>query len=198
MVSLFGRGKKGLNDLTFDELVQERTKLELEERKTLKKLEKLEDEKNQLFEAAKRSGSKAVMQVHARKIRDLDHRIKEQQANIRRLGKVLQLVNMTLLQMEKGQLMGKESPFAKLVAETSSAELGAWLDGSLAEGSLVESKVDDILESFRNVDEMRGDATGDAEIDAIMQQIEAAKAIDAMGAELDSLDDEDANADFAS
>jgi len=198
MVSLFGRGKKGLNDLTFDELVQERTKLELEERKTLKKLEKLEDEKNQLFEAAKRSGSKAVMQVHARKIRDLDHRIKEQQANIRRLGKVLQLVNMTLLQMEKGQLMGKESPFAKLVAETSSAELGAWLDGTLAEGSLVESKVDDILESFRNVDEMRGDATGDAEIDAIMQQIEAAKAIDAMGAELDSLDDEDANADFAS
>ncbi len=198
MVSLFGRGKKGLNDLTYDELVQERTKLELEERKTLKKLEKLEDEKNQLFEAAKRSGSKAVMQVHARKIRDLDHRIKEQQANIRRLGKVLQLVNMTLLQMEKGQLMGKESPFAKLVAETSSAELGAWLDGSLAEGSLVESKVDDILESFRNVDEMRGDATGDAEIDAIMQQIEAAKAIDAMGAELGSLDDEDANADFAS
>ena len=198
MVSLFGRGKKGLNDLTYDELVQERTKLELEERKTLKKLEKLEDEKNQLFEAAKRSGSKAVMQVHARKIRDLDHRIKEQQSNIRRLGKVLQLVNMTLLQMEKGQLMGKESPFAKLVAETSSAELGAWLDGTLAEGSLVESKVDDILESFRNVDEMRGDATGDAEIDAIMQQIEAAKAIDAMGAELDSLDDEDANADFAS
>jgi len=197
-MGIFGRGPKGLNDLSYDELLQERTKLELEERKTLKKLEKLEKEKNQLFEAAKRSNSKAVMQVHARKIRDLDHRIKEQQANIRRLGKVLQLVNMTLLQMEKGQLMGKDSPFAKLVSETSSAELGSWLDGTLAEGSLVESKVDDILESFRNADEMRGSATGDEEIDAIMQQIEAAQAIDAMGAEMDELNAEDADANYAS
>jgi hypothetical protein len=191
------RGPKGLNDLTYDELLQERTKLELEERKTLKKLEKLEKEKNQLFEEAKRSNSKAVMQVHARKIRDLDHRIREQQSNIRRLGKVLQLVNMTLLQMEKGQLMGKDSPFAKLVAETSSAELSAWLDGTLAEGSLVESKVDDILESFRNADEMQGGSTGDDEIDAIMQQIEAAKAIDAMSAEVDDLTDDTEDADFA-
>jgi len=191
------RGPKGLNDLTYDELLQERTKLELEERKTLKKLEKLEKEKNQLFEEAKRSNSKAVMQVHARKIRDLDHRIREQQSNIRRLGKVLQLVNMTLLQMEKGQLMGKDSPFAKLVAETSSAELSAWLDGTLAEGSLVESKVDDILESLRNADEMQGGSTGDDEIDAIMQQIEAAKAIDAMSAEVDDLTDDTEDADFA-
>ena len=198
MVSFFGRGQKGLNDLSYDELLQERTKLELEERKTLKKLEKLEKEKNQLFEEAKRSNSKAVMQVHARKIRDLDHRIKEQQANIRRLGKVLQLVNMTLLQMEKGQLMGKDSPFAKLIAETSSAELGAWLDGTLAEGSLVESKVDDILESFRDADEMREGYTGDEEIDAIMQQIEAAKAIDDMSAEMEALDSDDADADYAS
>jgi uncharacterized protein with gpF-like domain len=157
----------------------------------------LEKEKNQLFEEAKRSNSKAVMQVHARKIRDLDHRIREQQSNIRRLGKVLQLVNMTLLQMEKGQLMGKDSPFAKLVAETSSAELSAWLDGTLAEGSLVESKVDDILESFRNADEMQGGSTGDDEIDAIMQQIEAAKAIDAMSAEVDDLTDDTEDADFA-
>ena len=170
----------------------------MEERKTLKNLEKLEKEKNQLFEEAKLSKSKAVMQVKALKIRYLDHRIKEQQANIRRLGKVLQLVNMTLLQMEKGQLMGKDSPFAKLIAETSSAELGAWLDGTLAEGSLVESKVDDILESFRNADEMREGYTGDEEIDAIMQQIEAAKAIDDMSAEMEALDSEDADADYAS
>ncbi len=197
-MKLFGRGRKGLNNLSYDELEQERIKLEMEERKTLKKLEKLEQEKNQLFEDAKKSSSKAVMQVKARKIRDIDHRIKEQQANIRRLSKVLQLVNMTLLQMEKGDLMGKDSPFAKLVAETSSAELNAWLDGTLSAGSAVEGKVDSILESFRNADEMRGSSTGDEEIDAIMQQIEAAKAIDAMSAEMEALDVEDADADYAS
>ena len=196
-MKLFGRGQKGLNNLSYDELLQERTKLELEERKTLKKLEKLEKEKNQLFETAKQSNSKAVMQVHARKIRDLDHRIKEQQSNIRRLGKILQLVNMTVLQMEKGQLLGKDSPFAKLMAETSTTELSAWLDGSLAEGSVVESKVDSVLESFRNADEMRGSGTGDEEIDAIMQQIEAAKAIDDIRDEMDDLEVGDADADYA-
>ena len=196
-MKIFGRGRKGLNNLSYDELMQERTKLELEERKTLKKLEKLEQEKNQLFEEAKRANSKTVMQVKARKIRDIDHRIKEQQANIRRLSKVLQVVNMTLLQMEKGDLMGEDSPFARLIAETSSAELNAWLDGTLAEGSMVEGKIDSILESFQNAEEMRGSSSGDAEIDAIMQQIEAAKAIDAMSAEMDALDAEDADTDFA-
>ena len=197
-MNIFGRGKKGLSDLTYDELSQERTKLELEERKTLKKLEKLEAEKARLFEEAKRSNSKAVMQVKARQIRDIEHRIKEQQGNIRRLGKMLQLVNLQLMQMEKGQLLGGDSPFARLIQETSSAELSAWLDGTLAESSLVESKVDEILESFRNADEMRGGSTGDEEIDAIMQQIEAAKAIDAMSAEMADLDMEDADADYTS
>jgi hypothetical protein len=188
---LFGRGPKGLNDLSQDELMKERTKLELEERKTLKKLEALEKDKNRLFEEAKRSGSKAVMQVKARQIRDIDHRIKEQQSNIRRLGKMLQLVNVQLLQMEKGQLLGSDSPFAKLITETSSADLSAWLDGNLAEGSLVEHKVDEILSSFRDADELRGDVTGDPELDAIMQQIEEAQAIDAMSAEM-MLDESDA------
>ncbi len=197
-MNIFGRGKKSLSDLTYDELSQERTKLELEERKTLQKLEKLEAEKAKLFEEAKRSNSKAVMQVKARQIRDIEHRIKEQQGNIRRLGKMLQLVNLQLMQMEKGQLLGSNSPFARLIQETSSAELSAWLDGTLAESSLVESKVDEILESFRNADELRGGSTGDAEIDAIMQQIEAAKAIDAMSAEMADLDMEDADADYTS
>ncbi len=197
-MNIFGRGKKSLSDLTYDELSQERTKLELEESKTLKKLKKLEEEKAKLFEEAKRSNSKAVMQVKARQIRDIEHRIKEQQGNIRRLGKMLQLVNLQMIQMEKGQLLGSNSPFARLIQETSSTELSAWLDGTLAEGSLVESKVDEILESFRNADELRGGSTGDAEIDAIMQQIEAAKAIDAMSAEMADLDMEDADADYTS
>ena len=192
---LFGRGPKGLNDLSQDELMKERTKLELEERKTLKKLEALEKEKNKLFEDAKQSGSKAVMQVKARQIRDIDHRVKEQQSKIRRLGKMLQLVNVQLSQMERGQLLGSDSPFAQLINETSSADLSAWLDGNLAEGSLVEHKVDDILSSFRDADELRGETTGDSELDAIMQQIEEAQAIDAMGAEmmLDEDDTEDAS-----
>ncbi len=197
-MGLFGRGRKGLKDLSKDELSQERAKLELEERKVLKNLEKLEKEKEQLFAAAKRSNSKAVMQVHARKIRDIEHRIKEQQGNIRRLGKMLQLVNMTLLQMEKGQMVGKESPFAKLIAETDSTALSAWLDGTLAEGSIVEGKIDSVLESFRNADELNNGGTGDPELDAIMQQIEAAKAIDDMSAEMEALDLEDADANYAS
>lgn len=194
---LFSRGAKGLNDLSYDELMRERTKQELEERKTLKKLEKLESEKNALFEAAKASNSKAVMQVKARQIRDIEHRIKEQTSNIRRLGKMLQLVNIQLLQMEKGQLLGANSPFAKLINETSSADLAAWLDGNLAEGSLVEHKVDDILESFRNADELQGTVSGDSEIDAIMQQIEQAKALDAMSAEMVVDEDEAEDANYA-
>ncbi len=191
---LFGRGPKGLSDLSQDELMKERTKLELEERKTLKQLESLEKEKGKLFEEAKQSDSKAVMQVKARKIRDTDHRINELKGNIRRLGKMLQLVNVQLLQMEKGQLLGSNSPFTQLINETSSADLSAWLDGNLAEGSLVEHKVDEILNSFNDADELRGDIGADPELDAIMQQIESAKAIDAMSEEMmvDEAEAEDA------
>ncbi len=184
---IFGRSKN-LNNLTYDDLMQERTKLELEERKTLKELEKLEKQRNVLFEEAKGSNSNAVRQVKARQIRDLDHRVGAQEGNVRRLGKLLQVVNLTMLQMEKGQLLGADSPFAKLIANTNSQELQAWLDGNYTEGSVVESKVDDILESMRMADGMREGASGDAEIDAIMAEIEMASERDRMNKDLSAIE----------
>ena len=182
---IFGRSKN-LNNLSYDDLMQERTKLELEERKTLKELEKLEKQRNVLFEEAKQSNSNAVRQVKARQIRDLDHRVGAQEGNVRRLGKLLQVVNLTMLQMEKGQLLGSDSPFAKLIANTNSQELQAWLDGNYTEGSVVESKVDDILESMRTSDGMREGGSGDVEIDAIMSEIERASEIDRMSKDMGS------------
>lgn len=178
--------KKNLNDYSYDELMQERTKLEAAEQKILRDLNKLEQEKATLFEQAKREPSAAVRQVKARKIRDINHRTDGLQGNIRRLGKTIRVVDMIMATRETGRLKQGSSPILDVIAATDSLNLQDWVDKVVAGESVAEQKIDDLLKAFDDAEDLRGRvSTGDAEVDAILAQIQQAAADDALAGEFD-------------
>lgn len=193
-MAIFNR-KKALGDYSYDELMQERAKLEAAEQKTLRDLRKLEDEKTRNFEDAKRASSDAVRQVHARKIRDINHRIDGLQGNIRRLGKLIRVVDLTMAQMEQGRLAQAGSPIVKAIAGTDTLDMQAWVDQVVAGESVAEQKLDDLLKAFDDAEDLRGRvATGDAEVDAILAEIQRAAATEALTSELSWSADAEAGA----
>lgn len=193
-MAIFNR-KKGLGDYSYDELMQERAKLEAAEQKTLRDLRKLEEEKARHFEEAKRAASDAVRTVHARKIRDINHRIDGLQGNIRRLGKLIRVVDLTMAQMEQGRLAQEDSPIVRAIAGTDTLELQTWVDKVVAGESVAEQKLDDLLKAFDDAEDLRGRvATGDPEVDAILAEIQRAAATEALTAELSLRDESEAAA----
>jgi ABC-type transporter Mla subunit MlaD len=193
MAPIFNR-KKRLADYSYDELMQERARLEAAEQKTLRELQRLEEEKSRNFEEAKQAGSASVRQVHARKIRDINHRIDGLQGNIRRLGKLIRVVDLTMAQMEQGRLTRESSPLVKAIAGTDAQDLQDWVDRVVSGEAVAEQKLDDLLRTFDEAEEMRGRvSTGDAEVDAILAEIERAAATEALTREM-KLESEDAKA----
>lgn len=189
-MSIFSR-KKALGDYSYDELQAERARLEASEQKTVRDLRKLEEEKTRLFEEAKLEPSATVRQVKARKIRDINHRIDGLQSNIRRLGKLIRVVDLTMAQMEAGRLAQEGSPLVKAIAGTDSLDMQDWVDQVVSGEAVAEQKLDDLLKAFDDAEDMRGrTSTGDAEVDSILAQIERAAATDAMASELSLMDDD--------
>lgn len=185
MMSRFFSRKKRLADYTYDELAMERTKLEAAEQKTLRELQRLEDDKARLFEQAKQATSAPVREVMARKIRDVNHRIDGLQGNIRRLGKLLRVVDLTMVHLEQRRIAQKDSPLAKAIADTDALGIQEWADQVIAGEAVAEQKLDDLLKAFGEAEEVLGRAsTGDAEVDAILAEIERAAATEALAQEM--------------
>jgi len=183
-MALFNRNKS-LANYSYDELMQERKRLENAERNVLRELQRLEEEKNRCFEEAKQANSLTVRQVHARKIRDISHRIDSLQDNIRRLGKLIRVVDLYMAQMEQSRLLGQTSPLFKTILETNAQDLQDWVDKVISGQAVTEQKIDDLL---RTLDEAAGTQektpTGDPEIDSILAEIERAAAAEAIAREV--------------
>jgi hypothetical protein len=179
-MALFNRNKS-LANYSYDELMQERKRLENAERNVLRELQRLEEEKNRCFEEAKQANSLTVRQVHARKIRDISHRIDSLQDNIRRLGKLIRVVDLYMAQMEQSRLLGETSPLVRTILTTDAQNLQDWVDKVISGQAVAEQKIDDLL---RTLDEAAGTQektpTGDPEIDSILAEIERAAAAEAI------------------
>jgi hypothetical protein len=175
---------KTLADLSYDELWLEKTKLEAAEQNTLRNLQALEQEKTLLFEEAVRETLTVARQVKARRICDIDHRIKDLQNNIRQLGKLIQLVDLTIALLQQGWFQSDPNLFARIMGQTDSLRVHEWVNNVISGEAVAEQKLDEVLKVFGDAELMQsGVATGDAEVDAILVEIQRTAAIGAFAAE---------------
>lgn len=181
--SLFRR-QRALGDLTLDELRAERVHLEVAEHRILRDLERLEDEKAALFEAAKREQSMAVRQVQARKIRDATYRITTLQGNLRRIGKLSQVVDSLIARYELGRLEPGTSPIVDALYQENSQTLQDWVEDVVAGETVMEEKIDTLITTMEDAERSRQqEVAEDAEVSAILAEIEQAAAREALAQE---------------
>ncbi|MBV7335586.1 hypothetical protein KFU94_46550 [Chloroflexi bacterium TSY] len=184
MRNLFRR-RNSLADLSYDELHLEKVKLEASEQKQLRDLQEFERQKTTLFEEAKREKSPSLQQVKARQIRDISRRIDILQKNMQRVGKLIQIVDLTMAYQE----LGADSPLGNILKETDALEIGNWVDEMVTVGTVADQKLDQILKAFGDAQLAdSGTATGDMEVDAILAEIQMSAASEALTSEEDFSD----------
>ena len=142
------RRKRTLADFSHDELRTERARLEASEARALRDLNRLEQEKAALFEAAKREGSQAVREVQARKIRDINGRLAAAGNSLTRIGKMLRLVESVMAGKELGRMTPGTSEIVDTILEVDGRELQEQVEQGLAEASVTEQKIDQIVSAF--------------------------------------------------
>lgn len=180
---LLGR-EKTLDDFSYDELRAERARLEAAEQRILRDLERLEKEKAALFEAAKKEPSQTVQQVQARKIRDINQRIAAMQGDLGRIGKLVRVVDTVMAGRETGRMTASADKITDAIRETGALELQDWVEQMVAGESVTEQKVDQLLEAFQDAEAAQaGVVQEDAELSAILAQIEQARSADAIAEE---------------
>lgn len=180
---LLGR-EKTLDDFSYDELRAERARLEAAEQRILRDLERLEKEKAALFEAAKKEPSQTVQQVQARKIRDINQRIAAMPGDLGRIGKLVRVVDTVMAGRETGRMTASADKITDAIRETGALELQDWVEQMVAGESVTEQKVDQLLEAFQDAEAAQaGVVQEDAELSAILAQIEQARSADAIAEE---------------
>ena len=112
---LFGR-KKTIKDLTVGELQEEKVRLEEQERRVTKTIEKIEADKTALFKKGAAAGSKREQVVFARKIKELDEFVKEHDRQSAMLSKQIRVVNR-LVSMKR-----KETQLRKMIGQTATPQ----------------------------------------------------------------------------
>lgn len=184
IVALFG-GPRALDSFSRDELLAEQVRLEQGERRILRELERLELEKSALFEAAKAEPSQAMRQVQARKIRDINHRSATLQTSLGRLSKQIRIADQLMAGQELGHMQRGSADIAGAIQATGSLEMQAWVEETVAQQAIAEQKTDEIIASL---DEARtaqhASQSEDAEVAAILAEIDRAAASDALADEM--------------
>ena len=179
IMKLFRR-KSTLETMSKDDLSQLKSKLELNENKILREIEKLEKQKEQLFEEATRERSESLRRAKARQIRDVDQRIRGLKATITPLGKRISILDRLIAQHDMGNFAPGTSEVIDILRQTDANELQKEIDNQLAEEMMQEEKLDTMAKTFRAAQEKdEAEHKLDEEVEAILAEIENAAIRDA-------------------
>lgn len=184
--SLSGRAENGaeasegtpaasLEDLSGDDLMRERLRLEQEEKKLLRQVEEVENEKRAAFEQATREGSVRKQTILARKIKELDTKAKNIDRNLRVISKQLRIIN-GFIQVKENKRIWEQSGLWTEISQMDLSNLGAYVDEAVIEGSFNNEKFSGIISTLEGSRGIVDDVEEDPDVMNILGEIQAAAA----------------------
>ena len=148
LTDLFGPGKSPkqmtLEELTLDALQREKTRLELEERKLIRRVEDLEAQKRQLFEEGTREASNRKQIILARKIKELDAQVSNLDKNLQFMSRQLRVLN-GFVQLKENERLLRDAGISRLITSVDLQTLQAYVDRATVDGVFHMDKFEEIL-----------------------------------------------------
>jgi hypothetical protein len=138
---IFRRKKK----LTLEEVRVEEKRLELRENQLVKKMERLDVEKNDLFKKGAETKSRALRQIYARKFEEATKRGQLEELELSRLGKEIRVVGRIRMVLERQQKAPSAMPLLERLDETQLHELMKLVDTAELKDAEFMEKVDVLL-----------------------------------------------------
>lgn len=164
-----------LEDLSGDDLMRERLRLEQEEKKLLRQVEEVENEKRAAFEQATQEGSVRKQTILARKIKELDTKAKNIDRNLRVISKQLRIIN-GFIQVKENKRIWEQSGLWTQISQMDLSDLGAYVDEAVIEGSFNNEKFTGIINTLEGSRGIVDDVEEDPDVMNILDEIQAAAA----------------------
>ena len=179
VLQLAGR-KKTLNSISMDELSEQRVLLDRKEEEQLQRIEKLEQQKDALFDQAKKEKDPRRQERAAAKIASGVREIKQLDVELVRLRKELRLV--TGLEHVKRKSSRAVGTYSQVVAGMSVSDLVSLIDKATVDDQLNQEKLDDLLDTMdEGLELAETEGTGDELEQDILSQIREAQAAEEAG-----------------
>jgi hypothetical protein len=175
--SLFGEDEPApteemtLEDLDLDDLSKEKTRLELEERKLIRRVEELEEKKQQLFEEGTKESSKRKQVILARKIKELDAQVRNLDKNLRFMSRQLRVLN-GFVQLKENERLMQDAGISKLIAGVDLQTLQTYVDQATVDGVFHMDKFQDVLSVMEESQTVAGGYEEEEDIMEIVREMQ--------------------------
>ncbi len=174
-VSKMFQRKKSIQDITLDELRQERIRLEQEESKLIRRVEDLEAQKKQLFLKGKDETSVRQQRIIASKIKDVDVQARNLDKNLQLFSHQLRIMN-GFIQIKENQRLLSEHGISSFIDNLDLSTLQSYIEKATVNESFNLEKLKDIVTTMEEGGAATQETQPDAEVDSIVKMFQEAKA----------------------
>ena len=168
----FRKGPRSLDDISLEELRREEVRLQQQEKRFVKEIDDLEEQKKVLFADGKAAaGSKPKQRSVAQRLVGVDREVKMTDRKLRTISKQLHAINNFLyLKQSRRELEG--SGLFGLINQMDLEELDTWIERASIDGELNVKKLEDMLARVSSSMDLAGEIGEDPEVAAIMEMFQ--------------------------
>lgn len=174
---LFGKSKS-LDDLPLDDLRREKIRLDQEEAKVIREVEKIEGQKKDLFLKGKDESSQRQQMIIARKIKELDAQAKNMDRQLEFLSRQLRIIN-GFMQLKENQRYLRESGLIGVLGKIDLEHLQEYVDKASIDGGFQLDKFAAILGTMEEGQQVLGQPQQDDDVMEIVRLMQQAKEAEA-------------------
>ncbi|MCG3196472.1 MAG: hypothetical protein GHCLOJNM_00947 [bacterium] len=171
--SLLGKKKKTIKDFDIRQLDEEKIRLEEEEKRLIKKLNKAEGDKAALFKEGSGKEAKREKIIFARKIQEVDDQAKEINSRLSMISKQLRIVHRLRTVRQNEQRL-KETGIWSSIMSMDPVELDAYITDQKTKQAHERERANSILSIFTDDDTYGEELAEDRETMELVRLMEQA------------------------
>ena len=171
---LFTKRQKTIVDVSLDDLMMARVKLEKEQKRVIDRIHGIEKQKQALFQQGVGESSTRMARLLAEKIRDLDMEAKNYDKNLAAFSKQLRTINGFMF-LKQNRLTWENTPLGQLLGNMDLSQLENFVDQATANDMFQMDKFERLLGSLEESDSLTKQIEEDADILEIMKAFQAAR-----------------------
>lgn len=171
---IFTKRQKTIEDVSLDDLMMARVKLEKEQKRVIDRIHDIEKQKQALFQQGVGESSTRMARLLAEKIRDLDLEAKNYDKNLAAYSKQLRTINGFMF-LKQNRLTWENTPLGQLLGNMDLSQLESFVDQATANDMFQMDKFERLLGSLEESDSLTKHNEEDADILEIMKAMQAAR-----------------------
>jgi len=165
--------KKGLHDLSVDDLNRERIRLTQTEREFVKKIDGIEAQKREMFMSGKDEKSERQQLIIARKIKELDVQAKNYDKSLSVISQQQRTIN-GFIQLKENEKLLAQSGLSKLLNTVDLGTLQTYVQQASVDGEFKMDKLKEVLGVVEGSDTMPVTAREEEDIMSIVREMQRA------------------------